>query len=64
MGLMVENFTTVDENAYENVVNEDEDTVLDENLEEHLKRGLVNFTKEPSQKSIDFILNYSKSLNK
>jgi len=61
---MVENFTTVNENAYDNVVNEDEETVTDQNLEEHLTRGLQGLRKEPSQKTIDFILNYSKSLNK
>lgn len=62
--LMVENFTTVDENTFENVVNEDMALIVDKQFEENIKRGVQSLAKEPSQKTIDNILNYAKTQNK
>lgn len=61
---MVENFTTVNENTYDDVVKEDVENSFDQNLEEYIKRGIQGLKKNPSQKTIDSILDYSKSLNK
>lgn len=60
---MVENFTPVDENTYKNDLNEDT-TIVDKQFEENIKRSVQSLAKEPTQKTIDNILNYSKKLNK
>ncbi|MCI0920007.1 hypothetical protein [Sphingobacterium rhinopitheci] len=60
---MVENFTPVDENAYKSDLNEGI-TIVDKQFEEKIKLSVQSLAKEPSQKTIDNILQYSKSYNK
>lgn len=61
--LMVENFTLVNENTYSNEVN-DVDTTVETCFEDNIRQGIKSFAREPHQKTIDNILNYSKSLKK
>lgn len=59
---MVENFTTIEDEAYCDVTST---TVqIDEEFEEKVRHNMQILAKEPRQRIVDDILNYSKSLRK
>jgi|GEM_PF-5796601 len=59
---MVENFTTVNESTFENVLNQDTTAItLDDGFEKKIKQNLQNLKKEPSKKTIENLINYSKT---
>lgn len=59
---MVENFTTIEDEAYCDITST---TVqIDEEFEEKVRHQMQFLTKEPRQRIVDDILNYSKSLSK
>ncbi|MDR2282710.1 MAG: hypothetical protein LBE37_05845 [Sphingobacterium sp.] len=57
---MVENSTTVYEEAYKSDLKESM-TDLDATFETNIKQGIQSLAKEPTQSVIDNILSYSKS---
>ncbi|MFD2554477.1 hypothetical protein [Sphingobacterium tabacisoli] len=57
---MVENSTTVYEEAYKSDLKESM-TDLDATFETNIKQGIQSLAKEPKQSVIDNILSYSKS---
>lgn len=59
---MVEDFTTIKEESYSDVAST---TVqIDEEFEEKVRHHMQFLAKEPRQRIVDDILNYSKSLAK
>lgn len=62
--LMVENFTLVNENTCSNDVNENIEMNSDTIFENSIKQGIKSLVKEPHQKTVEHLLNYSKSWNK
>lgn len=60
---MVENFTTNDQNTYEDDIL-CSDQVLESNFEENIKFSLQNLLKEPRAEIVESIMNYSQSLRK
>lgn len=57
---MVENSTTVYEEAYKSDLKESM-TDIDATFETNIKQGIQSLAKEPTQRVIDDILSYSKS---
>lgn len=60
---MVENFTPIKEETYADDVKV-LDTEIENEFELNIKHSIKRLAKEPSQNTIDNILNYSKSLSK
>lgn len=60
---MVENFTPIKEETYADDLKE-LDTKIENEFELNIKHSIQRLAKEPSQNTIDNILNYSKSLSK
>ncbi|ERJ61013.1 hypothetical protein [Sphingobacterium paucimobilis] len=58
---MIENSTTIYEEAYESELKESI-TETDAAFEANIKLGIQSLAKEPTQNVIDSILSYSKSL--
>lgn len=60
--LMVEDFTTIKEEAYCDIAST---TVqIDEEFEEKVRHHVQLLAKEPRQRIVDDILNYSRSISK
>lgn len=59
---MMQNFTTIDENAEEATINEECKNEIAQSFEEKVKKGIETLAKTPSSQTIENILNYSKSL--
>lgn len=58
---MVEDFTTVNENSYDRVSNENADIVVTKHLEQNIQKVLLSMEKSPSQHVIDKLLQYSET---
>lgn len=61
---MVENFTTVNENTCDHLINEELETIEEQEFEENIRKSIQYFVKSPTKDTIENILNYSKSISK